>query len=75
MIDALFIHYIPARRVQVLRIWGPEGVHLPEKMRGPVTERMRAAYHADAAFEAEALLTALAKELDKTHPGTAASLR
>ena len=51
------------------------GDHLPEKMRGPVTKRMRAAYHADSALEAEALLTALAKELDKTHPGAAASLR
>jgi putative transposase len=48
---------------------------LPEKMRGPVTTRMRAAYHADSALEAEALLTALAKELDKTHPGAAGSLR
>ncbi len=28
--------------------------HLPEKMRGPVTKRMRAAYHADAALEAQA---------------------
>ena len=36
---------------------------------------MRAAYHADSALEAEALLTALARELDKTHPGAAASLR
>jgi putative transposase len=49
--------------------------HLPKKMRGPVEKRMRAAYHADSALEAEALLTALAKELDKTHPGAAASLR
>ena len=49
--------------------------HLPEKLRGPVTKRIRAAYHADSALEAEALLTALAKELDKTHPGAAASLR
>ena len=44
-------------------------------MRGPVEKRMRAAYHAGSALEAEALLTALAKELDKTHPGAAASLR
>jgi len=44
-------------------------------MRGPVTKRMRAAYHADSALEAEALLEALAKELDKTHPGAAGSLR
>ena len=49
--------------------------HLPEKMRGPVAKRMRAAYHADTALEAEALLEALAKELDKTHPGAAGSLR
>ncbi len=49
--------------------------HLPEKMRGPVTRRMREAYHADSALEAQALLEALAKELDKTHPGAAGSLR
>jgi len=36
---------------------------------------MRAAYHADSALEAEALLEALARELDKTHPGAAGSLR
>ena len=49
--------------------------HLPEKMRGPVEKRMRKAYHADSALDAEAQLTALAKELDKTHPGAAGSLR
>ena len=49
--------------------------HLPEKMRGPVTKRMRAAYHAGSALEAQALLEALAKELDRTHPGAAGSLR
>ena len=49
--------------------------HLPEKMRGPVEKRMRKAYHAGSALEAEAQLTALAKELDKTHPGAAGSLR
>lgn len=49
--------------------------HLPERMRGPVTKRMRKAYHADSALEAEAQLTELANELDKTHPGAAGSLR
>jgi len=49
--------------------------HLPEKMRGPVGKQMRKAYHADSALEAQALLEALAKELDKTHPGAAGSLR
>jgi transposase-like protein len=48
---------------------------LPEKLRSVVTARMRRAYHADSALTAEAQLTALAAELDKTHPGAAASLR
>jgi transposase-like protein len=48
---------------------------LPEKLRSLVQARMRLAYHADSALAAEAKLTALAKELDKTHPGAAASLR
>jgi putative transposase len=48
---------------------------LPEKLRALVERRMREAYHADSALAAEAKLTTLAKELDKTHPGAAASLR
>ena len=36
---------------------------------------MRDAYHADSALDAEAQLTALARDLDKTHPSDAASLR
>jgi putative transposase len=48
---------------------------LPEKMRSVVAARMRRAYHAESALAAEAELTALAAELDKTHPGAAASLR
>ncbi len=36
---------------------------------------MRAAYHAESALQAQAQLEALAGELDKTHPGAAASLR
>ena len=48
---------------------------LPERLRGPVERRMRAAYHAASALDAEAQLAALARELDKTHPGAAASLR
>src|SRR5665811_129996 len=49
--------------------------HLPEKMRPGTERRMRDAYHAGSALEAEALLTALAKELERTHPGAAGSLR
>ena len=46
---------------------------LPQRLRGPVGTKMRAAYHADSALDAEAQLGALAHELDKTHPGAAAS--
>jgi putative transposase len=48
---------------------------LPEKLRTVVERRMRAAYHADSALAAQAELEALAAELDRTHPGAAASLR
>ena len=44
-------------------------------MRPTVEARMRSAYHAGSALEAEAQLTTLARELDKTHPSAAASLR
>jgi transposase-like protein len=48
---------------------------LPERLGGPVEHRMRTAYHAASALDAEAQLLTLARELDKTHPGAAASLR
>jgi transposase-like protein len=48
---------------------------LPERLRGVVERRMRQAYHAESALQAEGLLTGLAAELDRTHPGAAASLR
>jgi putative transposase len=48
---------------------------LPDHLAPTVTKRMRAAYHADSALAAEAQLEALAKELERTHPGAAASLR
>jgi putative transposase len=49
--------------------------HLPQRLRSTVGRRMTDAYHAGSALEAEAALLALAKELDRTHPGAAASLR
>ena len=48
---------------------------LPDKLRATVTAKIRRAYHADSALAAEAELCALATELDRTHPGAAASLR
>ena len=49
--------------------------HLPQRLRSTVGRRMTDAYHAGSALQAEAALLALAKELDRTHPGAAASLR
>jgi transposase-like protein len=49
--------------------------HLPQRLRSSVGRKMTDAYHADSALEAETALQALAKELDRTHPGAAASLR
>src|SRR6266700_890791 len=48
---------------------------LPERLGGPVEHRMRTAWHAASALDAEAQLLTLARELDKPHPGAAASLR
>jgi putative transposase len=48
---------------------------LPERLRAVAERRMRQAYHAESALKAEAELEQLACELDKTHPGAAASLR
>ena len=49
--------------------------HLPQRLRSSVGRRMTDAYHAGSALEAEAVLLALAKELDRTQPGAAGSLR
>jgi hypothetical protein len=48
---------------------------LPERLRTVTERRMCQAYHAKSALKAEGLLEQLARELDKTHPGAAASLR
>ena len=48
---------------------------LPQRLRSQAEARMRAAYQARSALDAGAQLEALARELDRTHPGAAASLR
>jgi transposase-like protein len=48
---------------------------LPQRLRGPVESRIRRAYRAASALDAHAQLEVLARELDTTHPGAAASLR
>ncbi|MBO0841473.1 MAG: IS256 family transposase [Sciscionella sp.] len=51
------------------------GDRLPDRLASTVAKRMRRAYHADSALAAEAQLEALAKELERSHPGAASSLR
>ncbi len=48
---------------------------LPGHLASTVTKRMRAAYRAESALIAQAQLQALAKELERTHPGAVGSLR
>jgi hypothetical protein len=48
---------------------------LPDRLRQVTQRRMRQAYHAASALQAEGQLAELTAELDKTHPGAAASLR
>ena len=48
---------------------------LPKKLRSVVAKQMRAAYRAETAVAAQAQLESLAGELERTHPGAAASLR
>jgi transposase-like protein len=48
---------------------------LPQRLKSVVEHRMRTAYHASSAVTAEADLVALARELDKSPPGAAASVR
>ena len=48
---------------------------LPDRLKQVTERRMRQAYHAESALKAQGELEALARELAKTHPGAAASLR
>jgi putative transposase len=48
---------------------------LPDAVASTVAKRMRAAYHQPDPLIAQAELEALARELDRSHPGAAASLR
>ena len=48
---------------------------LPEALGSTVAKKMRAAYRMNSALAAQAALEALARDLAKSHPGAAASLR
>ena len=69
----VFDHPVIAR-CQLHKIRNVED-RLPNKLRSVVAKRMRQAYRADTALAAQAQLQELAGELERTHPGAAASLR
>jgi transposase-like protein len=69
----VFDHPVIAR-CQLHKIRNVED-HLPERLRTTVTSKMRAAYRQTSAVAAEAALEALARDLQRSHPGAAASLR
>jgi putative transposase len=72
-VTAVFAHPV-IQRCQLHKIRNVAD-KLPDQLAATVTSRIRAAYHADSALVAEAHLEALAKQLDRTHPGAAGSLR
>ena len=72
-VKAVFDHPVVAR-CQLHKIRNVES-RLPKDMAATVARKMRAAYHDPDALAAEATLEALARDLDKKHPGAAGSLR
>ena len=72
-VKAVFDHPV-VHRCQLHKIRNVEQ-KLPKSMASTVTKKMRAAYRHESALAAEADLESLARQLSKTHPGAAASLR
>jgi transposase-like protein len=72
-VKAVFDHPV-IQRCQLHKIRNVES-KLPDKLASTVATKMRAAYHNPDALAAEATLEDLARQLAKTHPGAAGSLR
>ena len=72
-VDAVFDHPV-IQRCQLHKIRNVEA-KLSKTMAATVSKKMRAAYHDPDPLAAEATLEALARSLDKAHPGAAGSLR
>jgi putative transposase len=72
-VTAVFDHPV-IQRCQLHKIRNVEQ-KLPDALASTVAKKMRAAYHDPNPLNAEATLEALARQLDKAHPGAAASLR
>jgi transposase-like protein len=72
-VTAVFDHPIIGR-CQLHKIRNVQN-HLPDHLASTVGKKMRAAYHDPSALAAEATLEALARDLERAHPGAAGSLR
>lgn len=72
-VNAVFDHPV-IQRCQLHKIRNVES-KLPKALAATVTKKMRAAYHDTDPLQAEATLEALAKSLERSHPGAAGSLR
>ena len=72
-VKAVFDHPV-VHRCQLHKIRNVEA-KLPKVLASTVAKKMRAAYHDPDALAAEATLEALARDLEKRHPGAAGSLR
>ena len=72
-VRAVFDHPV-IHRCQLHKVRNVES-KLPKHLASTVAKRMRAIYHYDDALRAEAELTDLARQLQKSHPGAAGSLR
>jgi putative transposase len=72
-VKAVFDHPVIGR-CQLHKIRNVEN-HLPDHLASTVAKKMRAAYHDPNALHAEATLEVIARDLQRSHPGAAASLR
>lgn len=72
-VNAVFDHPV-IQRCQLHKIRNVKR-YLPDPLAATVATKMRSAYQNPNALQAEATLQALAKDLEKQHPGAAGSLR
>ncbi len=72
-VKSVFDHPV-VHRCQLHKVRNVES-KLPKALASTVARKMRTAYHDPDALAAEATLEALARDLEKSHPGAAGSLR
>ena len=72
-VKAVFDHPV-IQRCQLHKIRNVES-YLPDQLASTVAKKMRAAYHDESPLRGEATLEAIARDLERTHPGAAGSLR